>query len=122
MEWAWFGVGKNTGVKSENIPFSDFTRVDCGRPRIYPRVDPELYPRGRLRWLPESTPPSQDLPLYCDNEKCIWLPESARQSRNIPPFSTTIFDPPCIFPSQNLHPLSLRIYLSSPFNNYMRIS
>ena len=62
MEWAWFGVEKNTGVKSENIPFPDFTRVDCGRPRIYPGVDPELYPRGRLRWLPESTPPSQDLP------------------------------------------------------------
>ena len=64
MEWAWFGVEKNTGVKSENIPFPDFTRVDCGRPRIYPGVDPDLYPRGRLRWLPESTPPSQDPPPF----------------------------------------------------------
>ena len=69
------------------------------------------YTPGRLRWLPESTPPSQDLPppLYCDNVKCIWLPESVCQSQNIPPFSTTIWDP-----SQNLHPLPLRIYLSSP--------
>ena len=45
-------------------PLPDYTRVDCGRPRIYPGVDPELYPRGSLRQLPESTPPSQDLPPF----------------------------------------------------------
>ena len=33
-----------SGVKSENIPPSQIIpcRVDCGRPRIYPGVDPEL--------------------------------------------------------------------------------
>ena len=64
MEWAWFGVEKEYRVKSENTPFPDFTRVDYGRPRIYPGVDPELYPRGRLRWLPESTPSFHDLPPF----------------------------------------------------------
>ena len=35
-----------TGVKSGNMPpLPDYTRVDCGRPRIYPGVDPGLYPR-----------------------------------------------------------------------------
>ena len=80
--WAWFGVEKNTGVKSENIPFPDFTRVDCERPRIYPGVDPELNPRGRLRWLLYSTPPSQDLPpllwlceVYLAPRICLSIPE-----------------------------------------------
>ena len=86
VEWVWSGVEKNTvRVKSENIPFPDFTRVDCGRPKIYPGVDPELYPRGRLRWLPESTPPSQDLP---------------------PPFIVIMWS---VFGSQNL-PVNPRIY------------
>ena len=63
---ARFRVETNTSVKSEKIPPPppDYTRVDCERPRIYAGVDPELYPRGRLWWLPESTPPSQDLPPF----------------------------------------------------------
>ena len=44
-------------------PLPDYNPgVDSGAPTIYPGVDTELYPRGRLRWLPESTPPSRDLP------------------------------------------------------------
>ena len=76
-----------TGVKS-NTSLSEYTRVDCGRPRIYPGVDPELYPRGRLRRLPEYTPPSQDLlpPLYCAYVMCLRLLESTPPSQNIPPF------------------------------------
>ena len=31
----------------EIYPLPDYTRVDCGHPRIYPGVDPELYPRGK---------------------------------------------------------------------------
>ena len=60
-------------------------------------------------------------PLYCDNVKCIWLPESARQSQNKPPFSTTICDPPSIYPSQNLHPLPLRIYLAQSLLPFLQL-
>ena len=96
MGWAWFGVETNTSVKSEKIPPPppDYTRVDCERPRIYAGVDPELYPRGRLCWLPESTPPSQDLPLLL--------------------LSCEVYSAPRIYPSlPEYTPL---------FNNYMRPS
>ena len=36
---------------------------------------------------------------YCDYVKCIWLPESTPPSQNTPLFSTTICDPPRIYPS-----------------------
>ena len=111
-------------------PLPDYTRVDCGRPRMYPGVDPELFPRGRLRWLPESTSPSQDLPpfivILCE------VYSSPRIYPSLPeytPFLTTICNPLRIYPSfpeytplfnnynimrpsQNL-PLSARLY--SPF-------
>ena len=50
---------------------------------------PRIYPS-----LPVSTPP-----LYCEYVKCIRLPESTPPSQNIPPFPTTICDPPRIYPS-----------------------
>ena len=57
----------------------DYTRVDCGRPRIYPRVDPEQYPRRKLR-----------CPLYCEYVKCLRRPESTPLSQNIHPFLTNL--------------------------------
>ena len=36
-------------------------------------------------------------PFYCDYVKCLRLPESTPPSQNIPPFSTTICDPPRIY-------------------------
>ena len=47
-------IYRNAGIKSGNIPppLPDYTRVDCGRPRIYPWVNPGLYPRGGSRSLP----------------------------------------------------------------------
>ena len=91
-------------------------------PQHLPRGRSRAIPPGRLRWLPESTPPpSQDPPPphYCDYVKCIRLPESTSpsqnippfqqiyatlpeytlSSQNIPPFSTIICDPPKIYPS-----------------------
>ena len=114
VEWAWFGVEKNTGLMSEKIPFPDFTRVDCGCPRIYPGVDPELYPRGRgrLRWLPESTPPSQNLPLFI---VIIW---SVFGSQNLPvnpriyhPFQQLYLTLPASTPPRIYTPSSQNIYL-----------
>ena len=80
----------SAGVKSEIQPLPEYTRVDCGRPRIYPS-------------LPESTP------LYCDHVKCILLPESTPLSQNIPPFPTTNLYatlPESNPPSQNIPPFS----------------
>ena len=81
---------------SENIiPPPPPPRVDCGRPKLYPGVDPELYLWGRLRWLPESTSPSQ----------------------NIPPFSTTICDPPRIYPpplTEYTSPPLQQLYMTLP--------
>ena len=77
-------------------------------------VAPRIYPS-----LPGSTP------FYCDHVKCIRLPESTPPSQNIPPFSTTIGDPPRIYPSQNIppfqqmyvRPYSPRIYPPPPSEN-----
>ena len=109
---------KNTGVKSENIGlhFPDFTRVDCGRPRIYPGVDPELYPRGRLRLLPESTPPSQDLPPF------IVIKRSVFGSQNLPvnpriyhPFQQLYVTLPASTPPRIYTPF-LSEYISPPLS------
>ena len=119
--WAWFWVETNTSVKSEKIPPPpDYTRVDCERPRIYAGVDPELYPRGRLWRLPESTPPSQDLPPFI---VIIW---SVFGSQNLPPslseytpFSTTICDPPRIYPSlPEYTPFSTNVCATLPSQNH----
>ena len=69
-------------------------------------------PPGRLRWFPESTPPSRDLPpLNCDSVRCIRLPESPLPPRiSTPPFQHLYATlPESTHPSQNI-PL---------FNNYM---
>ena len=133
--WAWFGVETNTSVKSEKIPSPDYTRVDCERPRIYAGIDPELYPRGRLWWLPESTPPSQDLPPFI----VIMWSVFGSQNLPLPPRIYPLFKqlyatlPECTPPSQNIPPFQQmyvrpyppRIYPPPPsprtyplFNNY----
>ena len=98
------------------ILLPDYTRVDCGCPRIYPVVDTELYPRGRLWRLPESTPPSQDLPPII---VILW---SVFGSQNLPlplRLYTPLFmcNPPRIYPS-------LLEYRPTPFstNLYVRPS
>ena len=112
LVYASVKLPKWTGVKSGNIPLP---RLYAGRlwaPQNLPRGRSWTIPPGRLRRLPESTPPSQDLPpLYCDLVRCLRLPESTPPSQNIPPFSTTICDPPRIYPS-------LPEY-TTIFNNYL---
>ena len=79
--------------------------------------------------LPESTPPSQDLPPVCDLLKCLRIPESTPPSQNIPPFSKKggvcdlpriyphyqpiyMCDPPRIYPSlPESTPLSTNVYV-----------
>ena len=78
-------------------------------------------PRGRLWWLPESTPPSQDLPLLlwsCEvySAPTIYpsLPEYTPLFNNYMRPSQNIYFPPRIYPfstnacatlpSQNIHP------------------
>ena len=48
---------------------------------------------------PESTPPSQNIPPFNKCILCATLQEYTSPSLNIPPFSTTICDPPRIYPS-----------------------
>ena len=89
-------------VKSKNIPpLLDYTRVDCDRPRMYPGGDPELYLRGRLRWLPESTPSFLDLPP----PPLLWLCEVYSAPRITPIFNNYMR------PAKNL-PLPPKIYPS----------
>ena len=83
----------------------------CDPPRIYPsRPEYTLLYNNYMRpfqnppLFPRIYPPFQQ--LY------VTLPESTPPSQNIPPFSTTICDPPRIYPS-----LSEYTHL---FNNYMR--
>ena len=119
-------------------PFPDYARVHCGRLRIYPGVDPELFPRGKLRWLPESSSPSQDLPpllWLCEVYSAPRIDPSLPESTP-PPFSTSICDPPRIYPSLPEHtplfnnynrpsqnrPFPPRIYPPPLFNIYMRSS
>ena len=97
----------------------DYTRVDCGRPRIYPGVDPALYSRVDYSGYQSLPLPPGSTPLSRDYVKCLrlsestvppriyppfqqlyaTLPESTPSSQNIPPFSTTICDPPRIYPA-----------------------
>ena len=98
------------------------------RPRIYPSFQ-HLYAT-----LPQSTPPSQNIPPF--QQLCATVSESTPPppSQNIPPFLATICDPPRIYPSQNIPPFSPticdppRIYPSLPeytpslFSHHMRPS
>ena len=90
-----------------------FDSVKCIRlpesplpPRIYPPFQ-QLYAT-----FPESSPPSQNIPPF--QQLYVTLPESTPHSQNIPSVSTTICDPPRIYPS--LPEYTLR------FINYMRPS
>ena len=109
----WMGVicALSAGVKStplsagvKSTPLKDYTRVDCGWPRIHLGVDPELNPRGILRRLPESIPPSQNIPLFLTSlaVRTIWINPSLLKYTS---FSTNLH----VRPSQNL-PLPPRIY------------
>ena len=72
------------GVMSENIPPPPDYRLWAHQ--NLPRGDSELYPRGRLRWLTESTPPSEDL------HPCIVIILSVFGFQNLPL-------PPRIYPT-----------------------
>ena len=89
-----------TGVKSENIPPSRLYPGRLWAPQNLPRGRSWTIHRSRLRWLPESTPPSQDLSPF------IVIMWSVFGSQNLPlhpriypPFSTTLCDAPRIYPS-----------------------
>ena len=93
----------------------------CDPPRIYPSLPeytplfnqficatlPESTPpsqnippfQQQYATLPESTPPSRNIPLFNKCILCATLQEYTCSSLNIPPFSTTICDPPRIYPS-----------------------
>ena len=113
-----------------------FNTYLCDPLRIYPSVPEHSLPpfQQLCSTLPESTPPSQNIPFFNNYVRSsqnlpippsqnippfstpIWhLPESTPPSQNIPPFSTTICDPPRIYPS-------LREYTPSLFSYYMRPS
>ena len=65
---------------------------------------PRVYPS-----LPGSTL------FYCDYVRCLRLPESPSPSQNIPPFSTTICDPPRIYPSlPEYTPLFQQLFVTLP--------
>ena len=94
---------KFTGVKSANIPPS---RLYPGRLAAAPRIYPSLPGSTTLYCafvkclrLPDYTPPSQNLPPLFNKFICATFPESIPPSQDTPPFSTTICDPPRIYPS-----------------------
>ena len=98
-------------------------------PRIYPSVQhlyatpppPQSTPPSQNKplfqqlcaTLPESTPPSRNIPLF--QQLCATLPKSNPPSQNIPPFSTPMCHPPRIYHS-------LPEYTPSLFSYYMRPS
>ena len=126
------------GVKSENIPPSEIKPgYIVGAPASTPGQIPNDTPgvdyvgSQNLPPLPGSTPP----PHYCEYVKCIRLPESTSPSQNIPLFQQIyatlpeyILLPPRIYPPfQQLYatlpkstPPSQNIGPTLLFNNSMR--
>ena len=141
---------------SQNIPLPPsqntppFSTTKCDLPRIYPTFNsynimrcsqnlplpPRIYPppfQQLFITLPESTPPSQNIPTFQQLYYYTTLPESIPPSispRIYPPFNNYMRHsqklplPPKAPPFfRQLYALfSLRIYPSSPFYNYMRYS
>ena len=100
----------------------------CDPPRIYPSLPeyipllnkyiimrrshnlprpPKIYPpfQQLCATLPESTPPSQNIPPFSTNILLCDAPKIYPPSQNIPPFLTHLY----VRPSQNL-PLPPKIY------------
>ena len=107
----------------------------CDAPRIYPFL-PEYTPPPLFQQLymtlPESTTPSQNMPPFSTTRSLCDAPRvypSLHPSKNIlppPPMQHSQKSPlppriPPVF-RQLYAPFPLRIYPSSPFNNYMRYS
>ena len=65
--------------------------------------------------LPESTPPSQNIPHF--KHLRATFPRSTPPSQNISTFSTTIWDPPRIYPSLPEYTPSLLSYYMRPSQN-----
>ena len=81
------------------IPLPDYTRVDCGRHRIYLRVEPELYPGVDYGGSQNLPLPPRIYPLYCDYLKCLRLPEYTPLFNNFMRPSQNLPLPPRISPS-----------------------
>ena len=96
---------KNYMRPSQNIPLPprihpSFSTTICDTPRIYPSLQEYtlLFNKIICGTLPESIPPSQNTPIF-NKFICATLPESTPLSQNTPLFSTTIGDPPRMYPS-----------------------
>ena len=128
---------------SQNIPlppeYTPFSTTVCDLPRIYPSL-PEYRPTPLFNkcicaTLPESTPPSKNIPPRLSNNymrpshnlpllpriyplfnKCMCDPHRIYPpSQNIPPFSTTTCGCPRIYPSlPEYTPFSTTIILCDP--------
>ena len=89
----------------------------CDSPRIYPSL-PEYTPlfknyRPMLRIYPSGLLP-QYTPIFNKCILCATLPESTPPSQNIPPFSATVCDPPKIYPSLPKYTLIFNKYIIMP--------
>ena len=87
----------------------------CDAPRIYPSF-PEytpLFNKCTCATLPESTPPSQNIPPFSTTIYAT-LAESTSPSHNIPPFPQLYYYetlPESTPPSQNILPFSTNLYV-----------
>ena len=111
---------------SQNLPpplpeYSPFSIAICDPPRIYLSL-PEYTPFStnlHVRLSQNPPPPLQEYrltPLF-NKFTCATFPETTHFSQNIPLFSTTICDPPRIYPpTQNIPPFSTNLYVRSSLN------
>ena len=81
--------------------------------RIYPDVDFRLYPRVDLGSSQNLQLPPRIYPPFCNLLRCFRIPESTPPSQNIPPFQQIYMcDPPRIYPSLSEYtPLSTNLYV-----------
>ena len=90
----------------------------CDPPRIYPSIPKRtpLFNKFICATLPESTPPSQNLPSFQQLQYYATLPESTPPSQNIPPplFFNNFMRYSQNLPPPKIHPPFQQLYSTLP--------